>query len=41
MQNENWRVRSKNRADWEKSFKETKARIGLYSHVKRRKRRRR
>jgi hypothetical protein len=29
----NWKDRSKTRADWEKSIKETKARIGLWCHL--------
>jgi hypothetical protein len=29
----NWKERSKTRADWEKSIKEAKARIGLWCHL--------
>jgi hypothetical protein len=37
----NWNGRSKNRADWEKSIKQVKVRIGLYCLLRRKRRRRR
>ena len=34
----NWKERSRNRSDWEKSTKEVKISIGLYCHLRRRRR---
>jgi hypothetical protein len=39
MEIQNWNGRSKNRADWEKSFKQVKVRIGLHCLLRSRSRR--
>jgi len=41
MQNANWKERSRNRADCEKSIKEAKVRVGPQCYLRGRRRRRR